>query len=147
MSVLASSRSRGSMAFTFPCVPTGRKAGVSTMPCGSSSRPRRAAVPGSRWTIVSRREEAAVISGMLLDSSVHLLDAAPGIVGGEDLRAARRGRPRGGPHLAETCPVPVAEPDEAPPFPFRRDLEPGAPEHLAGEPPERLGVDLVGPSL
>ena len=34
--------SRGSIAFTLPCVPTDMKTGVSTTPCGVVNRPRRA---------------------------------------------------------------------------------------------------------
>src|ERR1017187_8920335 len=34
--------SRGSSAFTLPCVPTDMKTGVSTTPCGVVNRPRRA---------------------------------------------------------------------------------------------------------
>lgn len=36
------SSSSGDIAFTVACVPTGMNAGVSTAPCGSSRRPRRA---------------------------------------------------------------------------------------------------------
>src|SRR6188768_2853285 len=42
------SRSRCSVAFTLPCVPTGMKAGVSTVPCGVVSVPRRAAPSAAR---------------------------------------------------------------------------------------------------
>src|SRR3954452_6030951 len=42
-----SSSSRGSKAFTLPCVPTGMKTGVSITPRGVVKRPRRALDPGS----------------------------------------------------------------------------------------------------
>ncbi len=39
-------RSSGAIAFTLPWVPTGMKMGVSIVPCGVCSRPRRAPVCG-----------------------------------------------------------------------------------------------------
>src|SRR5258708_1926397 len=39
------------MPLTVACVPTGMKAGVSTVPCGVNSLPRRAAVPRSGASI------------------------------------------------------------------------------------------------
>ena len=48
--------SRGSSAFTLPCVPTDIKTGVSTTPCGVVNRPRRA------------RELASVFSNLNIEN-------------------------------------------------------------------------------
>src|SRR5712692_8270329 len=45
-----SRNSRGSSALTLPCVPTGMKTGVSTVPREVVSRPRRACEPASVWS-------------------------------------------------------------------------------------------------
>src|SRR5436305_6915223 len=47
ISAFSSRSSRGLVAFTLPCVPTGINAGVSMMPCGVVNRPRRAFDRGS----------------------------------------------------------------------------------------------------